>query len=102
MMVPKLTLQPLAENALYHGIKNKRGGGKILIEGEREGDDLILRVTDNGQGMTSERLYEIQGSDPYGRKSRFWSGSSCRTSSSILWRRLWSENRVGRRKRNGS
>ena len=34
VMVPKLTLQPLAENALYHGIKNKRGGGKILIEGE--------------------------------------------------------------------
>ena len=33
VMVPKLTLQPLAENALYHGIKNKRGGGKILIEG---------------------------------------------------------------------
>ena len=48
VMVPKLTLQPLAENALYHGIKNKRGGGKILIEGEKRGDDLILRVTDNG------------------------------------------------------
>ena len=31
VMVPKLTLQPLAENALYHGIKNKRGKGKILI-----------------------------------------------------------------------
>lgn len=43
VMVPKLTLQPLAENALYHGIKNKRGGGKILIEGEKRGDDLILR-----------------------------------------------------------
>ena len=53
VMVPKLTLQPLAENALYHGIKNKRGGGKILIEGEKRGDDLILRVTDNGQGMLS-------------------------------------------------
>ena len=37
LMVPKLTLQPLAENALYHGIKNKRGGGKILIEGEEKG-----------------------------------------------------------------
>ena len=59
VMVPKLTLQPLAENALYHGIKNKRGGGKILIEGEKRGDDLILRVTDNGQGMKKERLLEF-------------------------------------------
>ena len=71
MMVPKLTLQPLAENALYHGIKNKRGGGKILIEGEREGDDLILRVTDNGQGMTSERLYEIQEAIRTGERAGF-------------------------------
>lgn len=71
MMVPKLTLQPLAENALYHGIKNKRGGGKILIEGEREGDDLILRVTDNGQGMTAERLYEIQEAIRTGERAGF-------------------------------
>ena len=38
VMVPKLTLQPLAENALYHGIKNKRGKGKILIEGFQSGE----------------------------------------------------------------
>ena len=42
VMVPKLTLQPLAENALYHGIKNKRGKGKILIEGFNLGDDMML------------------------------------------------------------
>ena len=60
VMVLKLTLQPLAENALYHGIKNKRGKGKILIEGFNLGDDMMLRVTDNGQGMTPERLYEVQ------------------------------------------
>ena len=60
VMVPKLTLQPLAENALYHGIKNKRGKGKILIEGFDLGEDMMLRVTDNGQGMTPERLKEVQ------------------------------------------
>ena len=59
VMVPKLTLQPLAENALYHGIKNKRGGGKILIEGEKRGDDLILRVTDNGQGMKKSVFWKF-------------------------------------------
>lgn len=71
VMVPKLTLQPLAENALYHGIKNKRGGGKILIEGEKRGDDLILRVTDNGQGMKKERLLEIQHAIRTGERAGF-------------------------------
>ena len=71
VMVPKLTLQPLAENALYHGIKNKRGGGKILIEGEKSGDDLILRVTDNGQGMKKERLLEIQHAIRTGERAGF-------------------------------
>lgn len=71
LMVPKLTLQPLAENALYHGIKNKRGGGKILIQGEKDGKDLILRVTDNGQGMTTERLAEIQNAIRTGERAGF-------------------------------
>lgn len=71
IMVPKLTLQPLAENALYHGIKNKRGGGKILIEGMKEGNGLILRVTDNGQGMNVERLHEIQSAIRTGERAGF-------------------------------
>lgn len=71
VMVPKLTLQPLAENALYHGIKNKRGGGKIRIEGEKRGEDLILRVTDNGQGMKKERLQEIQNAIRTGERAGF-------------------------------
>ncbi len=58
--VPKLSIQPLAENALYHGIKNRRGKGKILIEGREEEDALVLTVSDNGQGMTPKRLHEVQ------------------------------------------
>ena len=71
VMIPKLTLQPLAENALYHGIKNKRGKGKILIEGFNLGDDMMLRVTDNGQGMTPERLYEVQEAIRTGERAGF-------------------------------
>lgn len=71
MMVPKLSIQPLAENAIYHGIKNKRGGGKILIEGEKDGEDLILRVTDNGKGMTAEHLEEIRRSIRTGERAGF-------------------------------
>lgn len=58
--IPKITLQPLVENALYHGIKNKRGKGMIRVDGERDGADCILRITDNGRGMTAERLEQVR------------------------------------------
>lgn len=61
--VLKMTLQPLVENALYHGIKNKRGKGRIEIRGWRDNPRVIcLQVTDNGIGMTPERLEEIRRS----------------------------------------
>jgi len=59
--IPKISLQPLVENALYHGIKNKRGMGKIIINGKRIMNDIILTVSDNGIGMTKERLEEVLG-----------------------------------------
>lgn len=69
--VPKLSIQPLAENALYHGIKNRRGKGKILIEGKEEEDALVLTVSDNGQGMTPERLHEVQEAIRTGERAGF-------------------------------
>lgn len=69
--VPKLSIQPLAENALYHGIKNRRGKGKILIEGREEEDALVLTVSDNGQGMTPERLHEVQEALRIGERAGF-------------------------------
>lgn len=58
--IPKLTLQPLVENALYHGIKLKRGLGKILVRGYQEGDHICLVVSDNGAGIGKERLAEVR------------------------------------------
>ncbi len=58
--IPKITIQPLVENALYHGIKNKRGGGRIVIRGQRSGDDVVISVTDDGIGMSPERLSEVR------------------------------------------
>jgi len=57
--IPKITVQPIVENALYHGIKNRRGGGKITITGKEGENDYRLIVTDDGMGMDSERLLEI-------------------------------------------
>jgi two-component system sensor histidine kinase YesM len=58
--IPKITVQPLVENALYHGIKNKRGKGKITVRGYREGSFFILEVQDNGIGMQTERLVQVR------------------------------------------
>lgn len=52
----KLTLQPLVENALYHGLKNKRRLGHIMVSGKKDGDHLYLTVWDDGIGMRPERL----------------------------------------------
>ena len=60
ILVPKLILQPLIENALYHGIKNRRGRGLITITGGREGGNILLRVKDNGAGMSPEQLAQLQ------------------------------------------
>ena len=58
-MVPKLILQPLIENALYHGIKNRRGRGTINITGEKENDVILLMVRDNGAGILPGQLEEL-------------------------------------------
>lgn len=59
-LIPKITIQPLVENALYHGIKNKRGPGKITITGKPEENFFVIRVEDNGIGISKERLMEVK------------------------------------------
>ena len=59
-LIPKITIQPLVENALYHGIKNKRGVGKIIISGRREEDHFSILIEDNGIGISEERLSQVR------------------------------------------
>lgn len=59
-LIPKLSVQPIVENALYHGIKNKRGGGKITITGEEKRDHFSIVVEDTGKGMPLDKLREIR------------------------------------------
>ena len=58
--MPKLLLQPLVENALYHGIKTKRGGGRIEVRVRVGRGILTFFVKDNGKGMTAEELAAAQ------------------------------------------
>ena len=55
----KLMLQPMVENAIYHGMEFMDGDGVIQIRVWREGDDLYLRVRDNGLGMTKEQVENL-------------------------------------------
>jgi len=60
LMVLKLTLQPLVENAIYHGIKERRGHGSIGVEALRRGETLVFRVCDDGVGMSAAKLDTIR------------------------------------------
>ncbi len=52
----KILVQPLVENAIYHGIKNRKREGHILVEGRREGDRIRITVRDDGAGMEPASL----------------------------------------------
>lgn len=60
MQIPKITLQPLVENSIYHGIRVREGRtGHIRIYTEPDGTDFYLIVEDDGEGMTGEQAEEI-------------------------------------------
>ena len=53
-MVPKLILQPLVENSIIHGLQDVLEEGMIVIAARREGDELVIEVSDNGAGLEQE------------------------------------------------
>ncbi len=56
----KLLVQPLVENAIYHGIKNKDGPGLVQVRGLLSDGAMLFSVRDNGVGMSPERLVEVR------------------------------------------
>jgi len=59
LYVIKLILQPIVENAIYHGIKEKRGSGCIEIKGIIKNDKICFIIQDNGIGIADEKLIKI-------------------------------------------
>ena len=72
--VLKLLLQPLVENALYHGIKIKRGGGVIRVSAKEEDGYLKFSVKDTGCGMSEVQLEELSARMKKGQPSVSVSG----------------------------
>lgn len=58
--VPRLILQPLIENALAYGLEKKKADGKLRVSFEALGETLMIRVEDNGGGMTQDKLDELE------------------------------------------
>lgn len=57
--VPKLILQPLVENAIYHGIDRMRKKGIITLTIEQREDQIYIEIKDNGKGMTNEEVEDM-------------------------------------------
>ena len=60
VQVPKLLLQPIVENSIYHGIERKKGGGTIQIRISFLDEFCCIKVADDGIGMETEQLEEIK------------------------------------------
>jgi two-component system, LytTR family, sensor kinase len=60
-VVPVLSLQPLVENAVRHGVEARTGGGRVEIVGRDLGPDVELRVIDDGPGMDADRAKRLLG-----------------------------------------
>ncbi|MDO4273498.1 MAG: sensor histidine kinase [Eubacteriales bacterium] len=59
IMIIKLVLQPIIENAIYHGLKYKESKGLLILRGYEEGRNVVLQIIDNGVGMDEETVEHI-------------------------------------------
>jgi sensor histidine kinase YesM len=71
-LVPRISIQPLVENSIQHGLRNKRGDKRLWIKGVLEKDNIVLSVRDNGTGMDAGLInsqMENGKADALGKKS---------------------------------
>ena len=77
-LIPKLILQPLVENSIYHGIRMKGEQGTIKISSFLENDDLHILVRDTGIGMTQEQIDKVlskeknEGTEEFNESFGLW------------------------------
>lgn len=76
LYMPKLLVQPIVENAIYHGIRDSGRPGRITVTAEQAGGRLIIRVEDNGRGMRPREL------------SRIWDGKAGPRTSGVALRNI--------------
>ncbi|BBI31013.1 hypothetical protein KCTCHS21_04120 [Cohnella abietis] len=67
VLIPPLTIQPIIENAVNHGVMKKEEGGTVRLIIEETGDHTVIKVEDDGVGFTSKRLSEVVSEQGTGR-----------------------------------
>ena len=55
----KMIIQPLIENSIYHGLSECSSNGKIIIQGQKIGNELLLTISDNGIGIDTDTLKDL-------------------------------------------
>lgn len=58
-LLPPVTLQPLVENAIRHGIRQKEGGGTVVLRVMQQGERLAVEVVDDGKGMAAHQIAQV-------------------------------------------
>jgi len=59
LQIPPLTLQPLVENAIKHGLRRKKEGGRVVVKAECLENSVVFRVEDNGVGIPEDKLKDL-------------------------------------------
>lgn len=67
--IPKLLIQPLLENAIFHGVEFKKGEGLIIITARAVGGDVMVTVEDNGMGIAPQMIDKINRGEQMGEKT---------------------------------
>jgi two-component system sensor histidine kinase YesM len=83
--IPKLTLQPLVENSIYHGLKQKEDKGTLIIKGYMNKDCINIEVCDDGIGMTQEKIDSLLHSYVESNKSTDFGVSSVDSRLKLLY-----------------
>ena len=65
--VPFMCLQPIVENSIKYAVENKASGGSISIEVYQAEQDLCIEITDDGDGISRQRIQEILDGEAYNK-----------------------------------
>lgn len=57
--MPKMIVQPLAENAIRHGLRDRTDGARVSVRAGRAGDEVFIEIEDNGSGIPEDRIRDI-------------------------------------------